>query len=80
MLLRNKAEFEHVAWEWAVRHAGAPRREKGESSGGATAESVKRKAQKAHEREEKAKMSAYVDRLTGLNFLPVGKRRLSMAK
>ena len=59
MLLRNKSEFEYRAWEWAVRYAGAPRRDRGESSGGATAESIRRKAQRAQEREEKSKSSAY---------------------
>lgn len=58
MLIRNPAEFEHVAREWAVKHAGAPRREIGEGSGGATAESIKRKAQQAKEREEKDKLAA----------------------
>lgn len=47
MLLKNKDEFEHVAHEWAVKHAGAPPKDKAESSGGATAEDVLKKAHEA---------------------------------
>ncbi|EZG16725.1 hypothetical protein H107_04331, partial [Trichophyton rubrum CBS 202.88] len=36
MLLSDPKEFERVAREWAVMHAGAPRRHTGEGSGGAT--------------------------------------------
>lgn len=64
MLLRNKGEFEYRARDWAARYAGAARRDRGESSGGATAESIRRKAQRAQEREEKSKLSAY-----GFDFL-----------
>lgn len=62
MLIRNPAEFNHVAQDWAVKYAGAPKREIAEGSGGATAESIKRKAQQAKENEEKVKLAAYVDR------------------
>jgi ubiquitin-conjugating enzyme (huntingtin interacting protein 2) len=58
MLIRNPAEFEHVARDWAVKFAGAPKKERGEGSGGATAESIKKKALQAKENEEKAKMAA----------------------
>jgi ubiquitin-conjugating enzyme (huntingtin interacting protein 2) len=75
MLIRNPAEFEHVAREWAVRHAGAPKREAAEGSGGATAESIKRKAQQAKENEEKVKLAAYhgynkalIDRFVDMGF------------
>ena len=61
MLLRNKAEFEHVAREWAIKFAGAPKKERGEGSGGATADSIIRKRQQAKESEEKAKLAACVD-------------------
>ena len=40
MLIKNPKEFERVAREWAVRYAGAPKRNIGESSGGATASSI----------------------------------------
>jgi ubiquitin-conjugating enzyme (huntingtin interacting protein 2) len=58
MLIRNPAEFEHKAREWAVKYAGAPKREIAEGSGGATAESIKKKAQANKQAEEKAKMAA----------------------
>lgn len=60
MLIRNPAEFEHKAREWAVKYAGAPKKEIAEGSGGATAESIKRKAQQARQNEEKVKLAAYV--------------------
>lgn len=60
MLIRNPAEFEHKAREWAVKYAGAPKREIAEGSGGATAESITKKRQEAKQNEEKVKMAAYV--------------------
>jgi len=60
MLIRNPAEFEHHARDWAVKHAGAPKKEIAEGSGGATAESIKRKAMIAKENQEKVKLAAYV--------------------
>jgi ubiquitin-conjugating enzyme (huntingtin interacting protein 2) len=60
MLIRNPSEFEHVARDWAVKHAGAPKKEIAEGSGGATAESIKRKAQTAKDNEAKVKLAAYV--------------------
>ena len=60
MLIRNPKEFEHVAREWAVKYAGAPRTEVAEGSGGSNAETLKKKAQANREKEEKAKMAAYV--------------------
>ncbi|KAF2205835.1 hypothetical protein GQ43DRAFT_436708 [Delitschia confertaspora ATCC 74209] len=75
MLIRNPAEFEHVARDWAVKYAGAPKREIAESSGGATAESLKRKAQQAKEKQEKDKLAAYhgynkdlIDRFVAMGF------------
>jgi ubiquitin-conjugating enzyme (huntingtin interacting protein 2) len=65
MLLRNPAEFEHVAREWAVKHAGAPKKEIAESSGGATAESIRRQQAQAKENENKVKLAAYVSRVSG---------------
>ncbi|KAF2841734.1 putative ubiquitin conjugating enzyme [Patellaria atrata CBS 101060] len=75
MLIKNPAEFDHKARSWAVKYAGAPKREVGESSGGATAESIKRKAQEAKEKEEKAKLAQYhgynkdlIDRFVAMGF------------
>jgi len=75
MYIRNHAEFEHVARNWAVKYAGAPKREAGESSGGATAESIKKKAQQAKEEKEKARLAAYhgynkdlTDRFVAMGF------------
>ncbi len=59
MLISNPAEFEHVARQWAVKYAGAPEKDRAEGSGGATPESIKKKAQKVKESEEKAKLAAY---------------------
>jgi len=61
MLIRNPSEFEHVARDWAVKYAGAPKKEIAEGSGGATAESIKRKAQQAKDNEAKVKLAAYGD-------------------
>ncbi|EZF28705.1 hypothetical protein H101_07617 [Trichophyton interdigitale H6] len=63
MLLSDPKEFERVAREWAVMHAGAPRRHTGEGSGGATDESIRRKALKAKEDEQREKLAAYVPEL-----------------
>lgn len=59
MMIRNPAEFDHVAQEWAVQYANAPRRDRGEGSGGATAGSIKRKAQLAKDNEEQAQLAQY---------------------
>jgi ubiquitin-conjugating enzyme (huntingtin interacting protein 2) len=58
MLIRNPAEFEHKAREWAVKYAGAPKKEHAEGSGGATAESIKKQKQQAKQNEEKVKLAA----------------------
>ena len=75
MLIRNPAEFEHKAREWAVKFAGAPKKEIAEGSGGATAASIKKKAQQAKQNEEKSKLAAYkgynkdlVDRFVAMGF------------
>lgn len=75
MLLKNPAEFQHKAREWAVKFAGAPRKERGEGSGGATAETIKKKAQDAKENENKAKLAQYhgynqnlVERFVAMGF------------
>jgi ubiquitin-conjugating enzyme (huntingtin interacting protein 2) len=60
MLIRNPSEFEHVAREWAVKYAGAPKKEVAEGSGGATAESLRKKSQDAKANEAKVALAAYV--------------------
>jgi ubiquitin-conjugating enzyme (huntingtin interacting protein 2) len=57
MLIRNPAEFEHKAREWAVQYAGAPKTDEGQGSGGATPESLKKLQQMAKEKETKSKLS-----------------------
>lgn len=58
MLMRHPKEFERVAREWAVAHAGAPRKHFGESSGGATDESIRRNAQLSKEEEAREELAA----------------------
>jgi ubiquitin-conjugating enzyme (huntingtin interacting protein 2) len=71
-LLKSPAEFQHKAYEWAVKFAGAPKKERAEGSGGATADSIRKKAQQAKESEEKAKMAQYVHvQPTALKYIPV---------
>ena len=60
MLMRNPKEFDRVATEWAVKYAGAPKRERGETSGGATAESLKKRQQKSKQEEEAELAAQYV--------------------
>jgi ubiquitin-conjugating enzyme (huntingtin interacting protein 2) len=74
MLIRNPAEFEHKAREWAVKHAGAPKKEVAEGSGGATAESIKKKHQQAKENEDKVKLAAYV------SHMPLGNHSLILCR
>lgn len=52
-----------MAREWAVKHAGAPKIEKGEGSGGATKETLKQVRQKSKEEEERERLAAYVGQL-----------------
>ena len=51
MLTRNPKEFERVAQEWAVKYAGAPKKETGEGSGGRKSESKREKKQRSKEEE-----------------------------
>jgi ubiquitin-conjugating enzyme (huntingtin interacting protein 2) len=60
MLIKNPAEFEHKAREWAVKYAGAPKSDEGQSSGGATAESLKKAQALQREKETKSKQAEYV--------------------
>ena len=62
MLMVRPKEFERVAAEWAEKYAGAPKRERGETSGGATAESLKKRVKKSKEQEEAERLAQYVDR------------------
>ena len=57
MLMRNPKEFDRVATEWAVKYAGAPRRERGEASGGATSETTKKRQKKPKEEEEAERLA-----------------------
>ncbi|KAI1912131.1 Ubiquitin-conjugating enzyme E2 1 [Ophidiomyces ophidiicola] len=75
MLLRSPKEFERVAREWAVIHAGAPKKHVGESSGGATAASIRAKEIKSKKDQEQEELAAYegynkdlVDRFCGMGF------------
>jgi ubiquitin-conjugating enzyme (huntingtin interacting protein 2) len=75
MLIKNPREFERVAREWAVRYAGAPRKNIGEGSGGATAESIEAAEKEDEHREQEANLSIYegynkdlVDRFVHMGF------------
>ena len=61
MLMRHPKEFERVAAEWAEKYAGAPKRERGETSGGATAESLKKRQKKTKAEEEAERLREYVE-------------------
>lgn len=60
MLTRNPKEFERVAQEWAVKYAGAPKREAGEGSGGSKAETKKQKQQRSKAEEAAERAALYV--------------------
>ncbi|EAS30619.3 ubiquitin conjugating enzyme [Coccidioides immitis RS] len=75
MLLRNPKEFERVAREWAVMHAGAPKKQIGEGSGGATAASIREKEIKSKQEQEQEELAAYegynkdlIDRFCSMGF------------
>ncbi|KAK2766092.1 Ubiquitin-conjugating enzyme E2 1 [Arachnomyces sp. PD_36] len=75
MLMRNPKEFERVAKEWAIEYAGAPRKQVGESSGGATDESIRQQELRSKEEEEKEQLAAYegynkelIDRFCHMGF------------
>ncbi|KAL4946299.1 hypothetical protein BDV06DRAFT_182685 [Aspergillus oleicola] len=75
MLIHNPKEFNRVAQEWAVKHAGAPRTTAGEGSGGATSESLRELEKKEKESREKEDLSKYdgynkqlVDRFVHMGF------------
>ena len=58
--MRNPKEFDRVAQEWASKYAGAPKRDRGENSGGASAESLKQRQKKSKEQEEAERVAQYV--------------------
>ena len=60
MLLKNPEQFRYVAREWAVKYAGAPKKEVGEGSGGATPETIRFKAAQAKQNQERNKAAQYV--------------------
>ena len=59
MLTRNPKEFERVAHEWAVKYAGAPKKETGEGSGGSKPETAKQKKKKSKEEEAAERAQLY---------------------
>lgn len=63
MLMRNPKEFERVAQEWAVKYAGAPKRERGEGSGGSTSETLRQRQQKSKAEEEAERVARCVYRV-----------------
>ena len=59
MLMRNPREFQRVAAEWAVLYAGAPKRDRAETSGGTTLETMKKRQKKTKEQEEAERVAQY---------------------
>ena len=75
MLIKNPKEFERVARDWAVRYAGAPKRNLGESSGRATASSIEAAEREARRRQEESDLAVYegynkqlIDRFVHMGF------------
>lgn len=60
MLIRNPKEFERVAQEWAVKYAGAPKRERGEGSGGSGTQTKKQQERRSKADEEAERVAKYV--------------------
>ncbi len=60
MLIRNPKEFDRVAQEWAVKHAGAPKRERGEGSGGSAVETKKQQERRSKAEEEAERVAKYI--------------------
>ncbi|KAK8221465.1 ubiquitin-conjugating enzyme/RWD-like protein [Phyllosticta capitalensis] len=74
-LLKHPAEFEHKAREWAVKYAGAPRKDVGQGSGGVTEETLRKKKEERKAEQEKQKLAAYhgynkdlIDRFVAMGF------------
>jgi ubiquitin-conjugating enzyme (huntingtin interacting protein 2) len=54
-MIKHPEDFKHTAREWAIKHAGAPRRDVGQSSGGASSATIRAKRQQqAKERQQEA--------------------------
>ena len=75
MLMRNPQEFNRKASEWAVKYAGAPERDMGESSGGDAKQSKKEREEQAKKEDEAERIAAYhgynpalVDRFCDMGF------------
>ncbi len=60
MLIRNPKEFERVAQEWSVKYAGAPKRERGEGSGGSATQTKKQQERRSKADEEAERIAKYV--------------------
>jgi ubiquitin-conjugating enzyme (huntingtin interacting protein 2) len=60
MLLKKPAEFEHKAREWAEKYAGAPKRDEGQGSGGATAETIRKAQLQAREKTTMSRLAECV--------------------
>jgi ubiquitin-conjugating enzyme (huntingtin interacting protein 2) len=58
MLTKNPKEFARMAQEWAVKYAGAPNTDKGESSSSAAKDASKQRERKSREVEERERMLA----------------------
>jgi ubiquitin-conjugating enzyme (huntingtin interacting protein 2) len=67
MLLKKPAEFEHKAREWAEKYAGAPKRDEGQGSGGATAETIRKAREQAREKTAQARAEQCVQPLLKSN-------------
>jgi ubiquitin-conjugating enzyme (huntingtin interacting protein 2) len=75
MLIRDPDQFNHVAREWAIMYAGAPRKDVGEGSGGATPETIRKKMQADREKQKKESNAQYhgynkelIDRFVDMGF------------
>ncbi|KAL8835526.1 MAG: hypothetical protein Q9205_006985 [Flavoplaca limonia] len=75
MLIRNPKEFERVAQEWAVKYAGAAKRERGEGSGGSGTQTKKQQERRSKADEEAERVAKYhgynqsmIDNFVGMGF------------
>jgi len=59
MLMRNPKEFERVASEWAVKYAGAPKKDIGATSGAGSENAPRRPQKKSKEEEEAERLAQY---------------------
>jgi ubiquitin-conjugating enzyme (huntingtin interacting protein 2) len=75
-MIKQPEEFKFKAREWAIKYAGAPRRDIGESSGGASPATIRAKRlQQAKERQEAQNLAEYkgynkdlIDRFCQMGF------------